>query len=316
VSGIGLGHAALAFLATTVYYVAFIIFKMAATRMPPLRGSRPFNVLRHMLTDWAWWSGVMVLLIGMVYQVQVFRSLPLSVAQPLFASSLIGLLAFAAIYFGERLSSREWLSVALFGGATLLVGLSSESEQKLTEKIAPVTTILAVAAPALLVAVLVWIVGDRRSNGRHARRIAGVAYGVGAGACFGMAEVGIKGVAAVYSETRSVTAVLNTPHPYLIVVMAGVALVQLQIALQRCRISIITSVLTVIAKTQLVITGTLVYSEAWPRDPMLLGLRTAGFTLALAALVLFPRHEGPRPSVASYRPAPRQHGSVRRRTAV
>lgn len=315
-SGIGLGHAALAFLATTVYYVAFVIFKMAATRMPRLRGSRPFNVLRHMLTDWAWWSGVVVLLIGMVYQIQAFRSLPLSVAQPLFASSLIGLLAFAAIYFGERLSAREWLSVALFGGATVLVGLSSEPEQKLTQKIAPLTTILAVAAPALLVAVLVWIVGDRRSNGRHARRIAGVAYGVGAGACFGVAEVGIKGVAAVYSQTGSVTAVLHTPHPYLIVVMAGVALAQLQIALQRCRISIITSVLTVIAKTQLVITGTLVYGEAWPRDPMLLGLRTAGFTLALTALVLFPRHEKPRPSVAPYRPAPREHASVRRRTAV
>lgn len=315
-SGIGPGHAALAFLATTVYYVGFIIFKMAATRMPPLRGSRPLNVLWHMLTDWAWLAGVVVMLIGMVYQIEAFRSLPVSVALPLFASSLILLLAFAGIYFGERLSGREWLSVALFVCATLLIGLSSNSDRKLSQTAAPVITILVVAAPALLVAVLVWIVGDRSSGGRHARRIAGVAYGIGAGACFGVAEVGVKGVAEVYSRTESISAVLATPHPYLILVMAGLGLAQLQIALQRCRLSIISSVLTVIAKTQLVITGTLVYGEAWPHDPALLGLRTAGFTLALVALALFPRHEEPRPNAVPYRPALREHAAVRRRSAV
>lgn len=315
-SGIGPGHAALAFLATTVYYVAFIIFKMAATRMPPLRGSRPLNVLWRMLTDWAWLAGVVVMLIGMIYQIQAFRSLPLSVALPIFASSLILLLAFAGIYFGERLSPREWLSVALFVTATLLIGFSSESSRTLAQTAAPMTTVLAVAAPALLVAVFVWIVGDRRSSGRHARRLAGVAYGIGAGACFGVAEVSVKGVAAVYAGTGSISAVLATPHPYLILVMAGVALAQLQIALQRCRLSVITSVLTVIAKTQLIITGTLVYGEAWPHDPALLGLRTAGFTLALAALMLFPRHEEPRPNAVPYRPVPREHAAVRRRTAV
>lgn len=298
-SGIGLGHAALAFLAATVYYLGFIIFKMSASRMPPLRGGRPFNVLRRMLTDWAWLAGLVVLLIGMVYQVLAFQDLPLSVAQPIFASSLILLLGFAAIYFGERLSRREWASVALFGVATVLVGLSSGPQHKMAETIAPVTTMLAVAAPALLVATVVWILGDRKSKGRHARRLAGVAYGIGAGACFGMAEVCLKGVAAVYSAHGSVTAVFATPYPYLIVVMTAIALAQLQIALQRCRISIVTAVLTVIAKTQLVITGTVVYGEAWPHDPILLGLRSSGFILALVALALFPQHEESRGPVGS-----------------
>ena len=55
--------------------------------------------------------------------------------------------------------------------------------------------------------------------------------------------------------------------------------------------SIVVSVLTVTAKTQLVILGTVLYKEPWPSDRLLLALRIGAFVLAGAALVLFPRHE-------------------------
>ena len=42
-NGIGLQQAVPAFIATTVYYLGFVIFKLSAERMPPLRGGRPFT---------------------------------------------------------------------------------------------------------------------------------------------------------------------------------------------------------------------------------------------------------------------------------
>ncbi|MEU8307028.1 DMT family transporter [Actinomadura sp. NPDC048955] len=297
--GHDLGYAALALLATTVYYIAFLVFRVSARRMEPLRGSRPFRVARLMLTDPVWLGGGLLLFLGLGYEVVAFSAVPLAVAQPVFALGLVLLVAFAVGFLGERLSLREWASVALFVLATGLIGLSATTEGEpradatLTGTLARPWTMLAVCAPAVIVAALVWLVGDRRAGGRHARRLAGVAYGIGAGACAGLAEAGIRGISLLYEDTGSVRAVLESPYPYLTIGLAAIALGQLQVALQRCRIAIVAVVLTVIGRTYLVLSSTVLFGEQWPRDTGPFALRAGGFALALAALALFPRYEDP-----------------------
>ncbi|MGW3773953.1 DMT family transporter [Actinomadura verrucosospora] len=297
--GHDLGYAALALLATTVYYIAFLVFRVSARRMEPLRGSRPFRVARLMLTDPVWLGGGLLLFLGLGYEVVAFSAVPLAVAQPVFALGLVLLVAFAAGVLGERLSLREWASVALFVLATGLIGLSATTEGEphadatLAGTLARPWTMLAVCAPAVIVAALVWLVGDRRAGGRHARRLAGVAYGIGAGACAGLAEAGIRGISLVYQDTGSARAVLESPYPYLTIGLAAIALGQLQVALQRCRIAIVAVVLTVIGRTYLVLSSTVLFDEQWPRDTAPFALRAGGFALALAALALFPRYEDP-----------------------
>ncbi|MEU4824527.1 DMT family transporter [Actinomadura sp. NPDC023710] len=297
--GHDLGYAALALLATTVYYIAFLVFRVSARRMEPLRGSRPFRVARLMLTDPVWLGGGLLLFLGLGYEVVAFSALPLAVAQPVFALGLVLLVAFAVRFLGERLGLREWASVALFVLATGLIGLSATSEGELradatlTGTLARPWTMLAVCAPAVVVAALVWLVGDRRAGGRHARRLAGVAYGIGAGACAGLAEAGIRGISILYQDTGSARAVLESPYPYLTIGLAAIALGQLQVALQRCRIAIVAVVLTVIGRTYLVLSSTVLFGEQWPRDTAPFALRAGGFALALAALALFPRYEEP-----------------------
>src|SRR5947208_2042078 len=51
VHGVTVGSVVAALLGTSVYYVAFLLFRVAAHRMPPLRGSRPFHAAWYMLTD-------------------------------------------------------------------------------------------------------------------------------------------------------------------------------------------------------------------------------------------------------------------------
>lgn len=295
--GHDLGYAVMALLSTSAYYVAFLVFRLGAARMPALRGSRPFHAAWHMVTDPVWFSGGLILFLGLAYQVVAFSAMPLAVAQPIFALSLVLLVGYAVRFLGERLSTREWLSVALFVAATVLIGLSAGSEGPLSAEASLLDTLkapwlmLAVMAPALIIAALVWLVGDRRSGGKHARKLAGVAYGIGAGACAGLAEAGIRGIALVFESTGSVVGVMASPYPYLTLLMAGLALIQLQIALQRCRIAIVATVLTVIGRAYLILSSVVLFGEDWPREPGAFTLRAAGFTLALLALAAFPRYE-------------------------
>jgi hypothetical protein len=44
----------------------------------------------------------------------------------------------------------------------------------------------------------------------------------------------------------------------------------------------------------LLVTGSLLFGQPWPDDPVLLGLRVGAVALAFFAICLFPRHERPR----------------------
>ncbi|GAB2836527.1 hypothetical protein GCM10022221_39610 [Actinocorallia aurea] len=301
--GLTLGSLGAALLGTGVYYVAFVLFRHAALRMPPLRGGRPFQTAWSMLSDGVWFMGGLMLFVGLVYQVIAFSWLPLGVAQPAFAASLLVLIAYSSAYLGERLSGREWVSVGLFGVAIVFLGLSGGLKADELDASAPSLPLLAlVVVPPLMIAGLVWLVGDRRTGGRHAKPLAGVAYGIGAGVCAGVAETGIRGIAAVWAAQDSVWAVLMSPYPYLTLGMAGLSLLQLQVALQRCRLVIVAVILTVTGRAMLVLCSTVLFGEPWPSDAASLVLRYGGFAVLLVGIVLFPHHEAPRSTVPALRP--------------
>jgi drug/metabolite transporter (DMT)-like permease len=283
--------AILAAMATIIYYLGFIVFRVAANRMPVLRGTRPLRLIRNTYTNWLWLTGLVIVLSGVVTQVEALTMLPLSLAEPIFVASLAFILFYAGVFFRERLTGREWFSIALFGVATMCIGVSNGDREVLTSSVAGPAVLAAVVVPGVLISAVVLVGGDVRAFGRHARPLAGVAYGFGSGISLGVSELAIKGVSSVYSAHGLAAAAYATPYPYVAVGMAVFGLAQLQIGLQRCRMSIVVTVLTVAAKTELALFGPLLYKEPWPTDRLLLALRLGGFGLALLALVLFPRHE-------------------------
>lgn len=285
--------AILALMATIIYYLGFIVFRVAANRMPVLRGTRPLQLIRYTYTNWLWLLGLVIVLSGVVTQVEALTMLPLGLAVPIFVASLAFILFYAGVFFRERLSGREWLSVGLFALATAFVGVSNGRREVLTSSVAGPLTLTAVVVPGVVVAVVVLVGCDVRAFGRHARPLTGVAYGFGTGISLGVSELAIKGVASIYSND-GLAATVHSPYPYVAVGMAVFGLAQLQIGLQRCRISIVATVLTVAAKTELAVIGPILYKEPLPGDRGMLFLRFGGFALALAALVLFPRHESVR----------------------
>jgi drug/metabolite transporter (DMT)-like permease len=282
--------AILAAMATIIYYLGFIVFRVSATRMPVLRGTRPLQLVRYTYTNWLWLTGVLIVLSGVVIQAEALTMLPLSLAIPIFVASLAFILFYAGVFFRERLTAREWLSTGLFGLATTFIGISNGNRQIMTDYVAGPIPLAAVVIPGVVITVVVLVGGDVRAFGRHARPLAGVAYGFGTGVSLGISELAIKGVATIYSND-GFSAAAHSPYPYVAIGIAVFGLAQLQIGLQRCRISIVATVLTVAAKTELALFGPLLFHEPWPADRLMLVMRLGGFGLALLALIMFPRHE-------------------------
>jgi drug/metabolite transporter (DMT)-like permease len=286
--------AVIALVATGLYYVGTAVFKASARRMQPLQGTRPMHLFGQMWTSWRWLAGLAIVAVGIVLQINALTMLPLAVAQPIFVSTLVLLLWIAVGYFGERLTAREWLGLALFAVATLMVAMSVVPGQKTTSEVPSLDLFLVVVIPSLLIPVIVFSIGDLRPAGRHARPLSGVAYGLSSGVLVGTAELAVKGATNVYDAgVRDVVAWLTEPYIYVIAAGATLGISQVMIALQRCRLAVVLSICTVAAKTHLVVMGTLLYGEPWPHDLLWSSLRIAGFALGIAAVAFFPRYEEP-----------------------
>ncbi|MEV4003256.1 EamA family transporter [Actinomadura sp. NPDC049753] len=279
---------AAAFGATGLYYLGFAVFKLAADRMPAVRGNRIPHMVRTIVSNWVFLIALGIVLGGLGLQILALRHLPLSTAVPIFMSGIVPLLLIALVFFGERLTPREWLSLVLIGGAILLLTASLRGDEPIGSADAPLWRIAAVVAPAVLVPVLILVLGDHRPDGRHARPVTGIAYGLSSGFPVGTAELAIKG----WSDDAHATSlrIAATPWPYLTVLAAAIGFGIMVMAFQRCRVSIVATVMTVSAKTYLLAMGTFLYAEPWPQDAAHSAMRLGALALGAVAVLQFPRH--------------------------
>ncbi|WP_207938845.1 hypothetical protein [Actinomadura darangshiensis] len=279
---------AAAFSATGLYYLGFAVFKLAADRMPAVRGNRIPHMVWSIVSNWIFLLGLAIVLGGLTLQIVALRNLPLSTAVPIFMSGVVPLLLIALVFFGERLTGREWLSLLLIGAAILLLTASLGGDEPISSADVPLWKIAAVVAPAVAVPVLILVLGDYRPDGRHARPVTGIAYGLSSGFPVGTAELAIKG----WSDDAHATSlrIAATPWPYLTVLAAAIGFGIMVMAFQRCRVSIVSTVMTVSAKTYLLTMGTFLYSEQWPQDVTHSAMRLGALALGAIAVLQFPRH--------------------------
>ncbi|MBX6767323.1 MAG: hypothetical protein IRY90_09260, partial [Actinomadura rubrobrunea] len=107
------------------------------------------------LTNWIFLCGLALVLGGLALQIIAMGELALNVAIPIFMSGLLPLLVIATVFFGERLTGREWLSLLLVGGAIALLVASVRDAAPIDTTDLPPWRLAAVAVPALLVPLLV-----------------------------------------------------------------------------------------------------------------------------------------------------------------
>ncbi|GAA1574135.1 hypothetical protein GCM10009678_66060 [Actinomadura kijaniata] len=283
----GMNGIVAAFGATALYYLGFAVFKLAADRMEPLRGNRILHMTWTILTSWVFLVALALVLGGLSLQILALRELSLGVAVPIFMSGVVPLLLIAMVFFGDRLTPREWLSLVLIGAAILLLVASTGNPPAARAADAPAWKLAVVVLPAVLVPLLIMVFGDHRPDGRHARPVTGIAYGLASGFPVGTAELAIKGWSGSSADGTGIAA---TPYPYVTVLAAALGFGIMVAAFQRCRVTIVAAVMTVSAKTYLLLMGTFLYGEPWPSDLEHGALRAGALALAAVAVLQFPRH--------------------------
>lgn len=285
-----------AFGATGLYYVGFAIFKLAADRMEPVRGNRIPRTVWVVLTNWIFLIGLALVLGGLSLQILALTKLSLGIAVPVFMSGVVPLILISMIFFGERMTAREWLSLLLIGAAMVLLALSIGDPPPLETVDVPLWKLGVVVGPAILVPLLIIILSDYRPDGRHARPITGIAYGLSSGFPVGTAELAIKGWSDNGAKGLDI---LSTPYPYITVLSAALGFGIMVAAFQRCRVTIVATVMTVSAKTYLLLMGTFMYAEPWPSDFQHFSLRLGALALGAIAVLQFPRHHPVRADAGS-----------------
>ncbi|MFI0351160.1 hypothetical protein [Actinomadura sp. 9N407] len=273
---------ALAFVASGLYFLGFAFFKAAAARMERLDGTRPLHLAARILASGSWWRGVAFMLVGAVFQLAALSRTGPETMTPALLAGLIVLLAVAQGVFRERVTGLEWLVfILLFAAGVCFTGATNSVWEP-----PPFRVLLVLAAASIVLPVGLFAFGDRQPAGVHARRLSGIAYGICAGILIGLGELSLT-----LSVHRGLdrTILTSTIYPYLFVAAVGVGVVQLQIALQRCRMVVLLFVATVVAKIYVLLAG------MPPADPMTWPSRAqllAGTILLITAFVLVPRFEG------------------------
>ncbi|GLZ07678.1 hypothetical protein Acsp03_51440 [Actinomadura sp. NBRC 104412] len=275
-----------AFGATGLYYVGFAIFKVAADRLERLRTNRLLRLVWVILSNWIFLLGLALVLGGLALQIVSMSQVSLAIGVPIFMSGVFLLLLIALVFFRERLTGREWLSLLMIAAAMVLIVASIGNPPPIRAVDVPPEKLAMIITPALLVPGIIWLIGDHRPDGKHAREITGIAYGLSSGLPIGTAELCIKG----WSDSGISVSSLFTPYPYATVASAVIGFAALMAGFQRCRVSIVAVVMTAVAKTHLLVTGTFMYGEPWPQDARHLGMRLGALALAVIAVLQFPRH--------------------------
>ena len=288
---------AMAAVSSCFYFLGIALFRSAAPVLPPLRGTRPVHFALSVLTCGVWLAGGCVMAVGLALQFAAFTRLSLADLAPALLCGLVLLILLAATIPGERLSGNESTCLAVMAAAGMVVAWSGPG----TPPPVPAPVLLLLAVPSLVIPVLIFSLGDARPEGQHARPLTGIAYGLSAGILIGLAEL------ALGLQARE-GLVPSAPLLCLFALAVACGVAQLQIALQRCRMTIVVFVATVVAKVYLVVVGgllclgsdTAAFSAPW--------LLVPGLFLLAAALLLTPHYETPRrpvPGAGPFRPRSR-----------
>jgi uncharacterized membrane protein len=287
----------IALIANALYSAGFVLEKRALAQLPPLDPHRPLRLVLVLLSSPRWLLGFAVLGLGFGAQLKVYQLLPIAAAQGVFVSGMVLLVALSAVALGERPGRRELLGTGAIVLALALVVLSlTGAGGDQVGSGARLLPLLAVCLPCLAFGLLLFLLSlhraDRDREGRPPS--SGVPFGVALGLMYGVSSLAIKGTSAAFAGHTLPGAVADLaegPYPWLLAATGAAGLALSQTALQRCRASVIVPVATTVSCVFTVATGTVVFGEHLPTEPLQLALRLGGTGLAVVVLLALPRHE-------------------------
>ncbi|WP_435112651.1 hypothetical protein [Nocardiopsis synnemataformans] len=272
-----------ALLSAVVYTVGLTVEQRALHGAESISVNRPLHLARVLLTNPRWVLGCVFAALGSVGLIVSLGLAPVSVAQPAFAAGVACGILVITLVLGERVTRGEYVALGIMPVALGLLSLSTaEGTETGTTADAP----LLITVSLLTVAVCLAVVGLAGGRGRH---VSAAALGAAAGFAQGSAGLqgkGLGGLLADHGLWDAIVPALLSPYPYLYAVGWAVGIVLFQTSLQRSRASITAPVSNVVGNVFMVVTGTILFGERLPDDPVMLALRVGGFALTLVVVVL------------------------------
>jgi drug/metabolite transporter (DMT)-like permease len=274
---------ALALTAAICFAIGNALEKRGVDRLPTFNLSRIHSMIRGMLCSAYWMAGALISVAGLLAQVLAFSHVSIFVVQSMSTVGLLLLVAIAQIRLHEDFNHRETLGLVLAIASLLVVSLSLTNSSNAPgdrEAFEPVL-VLCGAAIAISIGTICSPIVRRDHHG--------FSYGLVTGLLYGVSGLGSKGLSTILKAdgiTEFASRIFGTPYPYLFVSCWILGFVVFQIGIQRCRVGIVAPLAGTVASVFVVAAGTPVFGEQFPRAPLFLTLRIAGFAGILLGSVL------------------------------
>jgi multidrug transporter EmrE-like cation transporter len=260
-----------------------IVQKHALNALPEITVEQTSHLVRTLLSSRLWIGGFLLCLVGVGLQVLAFASAPIAVVQSIFSACIVLLIVLSRLRLGERLQRVEWAGLAVVVAAVIAISTTLTSSATSAGTAGATLSILVALTPTLLV-VIVLVAGIHVAQSTGALR-----YGVAAGLLYGAAALGTKG-ASTFVERHGLLAgipsIMTSMYPYIFIGFSGLGMLVYQMGIQRFRITIVGAMSDVVSSTYVVAVGTILFSESFPKEPVMFALRVGGFVGVLIGTLL------------------------------
>jgi multidrug transporter EmrE-like cation transporter len=270
--------------------VGFLYKHKGSVEAPAVEFSRPVSSSLALFRSPWYTLGIVVATASWGLHVAALALAPISLVQTTIAGGLVLLTVVADRLFGQDVTRREWVGVALTAaGLAFLAATMGSTGKEAHSDYEPATLALYGGLAAAVGGVLAVVAarGHRRD---------GSLLAVSAGLLWGASDVTIKALSSVLDE-RGVGVLV---HP-LAAVIAGLSLLGLLVSARSLQLGGAVAVIAVTSAAANIITiasGPIVFGEPMPEDPLGLAVRLLAFTLVIGAAALTP------PPIAAAEPRP------------
>ncbi|WP_017604665.1 hypothetical protein [Nocardiopsis alkaliphila] len=272
-----------ALFSAVVYTIGLTVEQRALHGSESISINRPLHLARVLLGNPRWVFGCVFAALGSVGLIVSLGLAPVSVVQPTFAAGVATMLLVITLVRGDRITRGEYVALGLMPVALGLLSLSTvDGAETGTTADTPVLVMVSVVTIVACVGVMGFV-------GGRGKYVSAAAMGAAAGLAQGSAGLqgkGLGGLLADHGLWAAIGPALLSPYPYLYALGWAVGIVLFQTSLQRSRVSITAPVANVVGNVFTVVTGTLLFGESLPEDPLTMTLRVCGFALTLVVVVL------------------------------
>jgi drug/metabolite transporter (DMT)-like permease len=271
-------------LCAAIFAAVGIVVRQRATMDVPEEDGVSTVMLATLLRRPLWWAGTAAAVAGFVFQALALDNGSLIVVAPLLVSALLFALPLSARLAHRRVSRGAWLWAMLLTVSLAIFILLAHP--RVSDQVAPVATIVVVAAVCSVLVLGCVLVAVRRSGWQRA-----VPLAVAVGVLFGLVAVLTK-MLMHELDRDSVAEVLTTPLPYALVLLGVLATLLQQSAFHAGSLQTSVPTMLVIEPMAAVLLGVFLLGETLTANRWEAVVLTFAVLAMTAATIALGRDEG------------------------